>query len=407
MAQGKSTDRTKKQLLNELMALRQQMDELEATEAEFSRLREVLNVVYDAIDSTVSGVIITDLEGIISYANSSFLRMFEYGEGAQVLGENVADLFLSQQNKKLTDADATINKMHGETEEFIARRADGTIFPVEVALSNVTDSTGEVVGRMASFVDISECKEAEHKLEKRNTEIRNFVDLVTHDLKVPIVSIHGLCSRLLKNYGEKLEGKGCEYVELIQGIARRMELLVIDLLTLSRIEQFVPTFSSASSLEIVKETTSRLEDRLREGRIELVVPDTLPTILCDREMMSQLFENLLVNAIKFMGGAEQPRIEIGYEDKGEIHQFCVRDNGIGIDRKYHGRIFEMFSRLRDIEDEEGTGLGLPIVDNIVSRHGGRVWVESEKGKGTSFCFTLPKRGAGTIKTDDGYEKRSL
>ena len=141
---------------------------------------------------------------------------------------------------------------------------------------------------------------------------------------------------------------------------------------------------------------------MKEKGIELIVADTLPTTLCDRDLICQVFENLLVNAIKFLGSTKNPRIEIGHEDKGEIHQFCLRDNGIGIDPKYHSRIFERFSRLRDIEDEEGTGLGLAIVDSIVTKHGGRVWVDSEKGKGASFYFTLPKSGTGTIsETHDG------
>ncbi|MCK4487788.1 MAG: two-component sensor histidine kinase, partial [Desulfobacterales bacterium] len=101
-------------------------------------------------------------------------------------------------------------------------------------------------------------------------------------------------------------------------------------------------------------------------------------------------ENLLVNAIKFMGGAEPPKIEIGYEDRQDFHQFYVRDNGIGIDPRYHRKIFEMFQRLKQIEDEEGTGLGLAIVERMVNNHGGDVWVESEKAKGATFHFTLPK-----------------
>ena len=118
--------------------------------------------------------------------------------------------------------------------------------------------------------------------------------------------------------------------------------------------------------------------------------DDLPTISCDEEKMYQVFDNLLTNAIKFVGDTENPEIEIGYEDKGEFHQFSAGDNGIGIDPKYHQKIFEMYQRLKQIEDEEGAGLGLPIVDRIIREHGGKVWVESEKGKGATFYFTLPK-----------------
>jgi two-component system CheB/CheR fusion protein len=136
--------------------------------------------------------------------------------------------------------------------------------------------------------------------------------------------------------------------------------------------------------------TSDLQDRLKEKGIELVVADNLPTIYCDGERIYQVFENLLVNAIKFTAAVKNPKIEIRYVDRRGFHQFYVRDNGIGIDRKHQQKIFEMFHRLREIEDEEGTGLGLSIVDRVVHNHGGKVWVDSEKGKGTTLHFTLPK-----------------
>jgi signal transduction histidine kinase len=169
-----------------------------------------------------------------------------------------------------------------------------------------------------------------------------------------------------------------------------MEVLVSDLLTLSSIGRVVPTFKDIPSLEIIGNVTSGLEDRLKEKGIELVVTDSLPTINCDGERIYQVFENLLVNAIKFMGATKAPKIEVGYEDRGNFHQFSVTDNGIGIDPKYHQKIFEMFHRLREIEDKTGTGLGLAIVERIVKNHGGKVWVESEKGHGATFYFTLPK-----------------
>jgi signal transduction histidine kinase len=169
-----------------------------------------------------------------------------------------------------------------------------------------------------------------------------------------------------------------------------MELLVSDLLALSSIGRLVYSFEDVSSFDIVRKVTSCLEDRLKTEGIKLVVADKLPIVRCDGERMCQVFENLLVNAIKFMGSAATPKIEIGYKDSGDFHQFYVRDNGIGIDPKHHGKIFEMFERLKQVEDEEGTGLGLAIVERIVDSHGGKIWVESERWKGATFYFTLSK-----------------
>ncbi|UCD88110.1 MAG: GHKL domain-containing protein, partial [Desulfobacterales bacterium] len=147
------------------------------------------------------------------------------------------------------------------------------------------------------------------------------------------------------------------------------------------------------SREIIITVVSGLLDRLNEKGIELHVANNLPTICCDRDRVCQVFENLIVNAIKFIGDKKTPKIEIGYKERAkraEFHQFYVKDTGIGIAPEYHRKIFERFQRLKEIEDEEGTGLGLAIVERIVNNHGGRVWVESKKGKGATFYFTLPK-----------------
>ena len=168
------------------------------------------------------------------------------------------------------------------------------------------------------------------ELRKINEELKSFVDVVSHDLKTPIIAIHGFSARLLKNYEQELGEKGQAYLEKIKASARRMEVLVSDLLALSRIGRVVSEFEDVSSLEIVNDVTSGLQDRLNENGTKLVVADNLPTICCDRERIYQVFENLLVNAIKFMGGAEPPKIEIGYEDRRDFHQFCVRDNGINL-----------------------------------------------------------------------------
>ena len=168
-----------------------------------------------------------------------------------------------------------------------------------------------------------------------------------------------------------------------------MEVLVSDILALSTLGRVVSTLENIPSFDIVEDVISDLQARLKGNRIELVVADNLPTIYCDRDRTFQVFQNLLVNAIKFLGDTKGPMIEIGYEDSGGFDQFYVKDNGIGIDQKYHREIFEKFHRLKEIQDDEGTGLGLAIVERIVTNHGGRVWVESEKGKGAAFYFALP------------------
>jgi signal transduction histidine kinase len=237
---------------------------------------------------------------------------------------------------------------------------------------------------------VTERELAEAACRRTNTELENFVRVVSHDLKNPIFSIQGFSALLVKKYQEKLGNKGQLYLDQIRASARQMERLVSDLLELARMGQVVSSFKAVPCLEIVRSVTTGMKDRLDDSGIELVVADDLPTIHCDAQRIYQVFQNLLVNAIKFQDGTRAPEIEIGYEDRDESYLFYVKDNGIGIDPKHHGKIFEMFHRLKEVKHEEGTGLGLSIVERIVSNHGGTVWVESEKGEGATFYFTLPK-----------------
>jgi len=274
------------------------------------------------------------------------------------------------------------------TSETILLTADGekvpilkTVFPVFL------DGRKHL---LESFLDITVQKEVEERLREKNRDMENFVNVVSHELKTPIIAVLGFSSRLFKHCRESIDEKETRYLQQIQASARRMEAFVSDLLSLARAGRIASTFAHVSSAKIVSHVAARLEPRLKERGTVLKVTPNLPVIHVDEERISQVFENLLVNAIKFTGDAENPEVEVGYEESRGQYQFYVRDNGIGIDPADHEKIFEMFHRLGAIEDQEGTGIGLAIVESIVKNHGGRVWVESEKGKGATFYFTLPK-----------------
>jgi PAS domain S-box-containing protein len=372
-------------------ALSQQVQKLETEAFDHKRLQEELSVAYDALNSSASGVIITNLDGHITHVNPAFLKTFEYSEKTEVLGKNAALLFANGKEGKLSDIKTIIDTTKGATEQFTVQRKDTTTFPVEVSSSNVADHKGHIVGHMASFVDITERKRTEGDLQRLNEELKTFVNVVSHDLKQPIVAIQGISTLLAKKYQEKLDEKEMKYLEHIRMSATRMESLVSDLLMLARIGQVVSIFKDISASEVVKSVTANLKEAIEAKDLELIVEEDLPQIYCDPARIYQVFENLVINAIKFSRNSDHREVRIGYEDNEGYHQFFVKDNGIGIDSKYHQKIFDMFHRLRDVEDRTGTGLGLAIVEKIVSSHGGKVWVESEKGKGATFFFTLPKR----------------
>jgi signal transduction histidine kinase len=239
--------------------------------------------------------------------------------------------------------------------------------------------------------EVAERKRVEKELRDKNEELEHFVHFVSHELKTPVIGIGGFSTRLVKKYGKKLDEKGLSYLEQIQSNASRMEMLISDLLSLSKTGRIAYTCEDASSRDIVSNVVSGLRSHLEENRAQVDVSVNLPTICCDENRIRQVFENLLVNAIKFLGDTKDRRVIVGYQDRGRFHQFYVKDHGIGIDPKYHREIFDMFQRLKDIKDDGGTGLGLAIVKRIVENHGGKIWVDSEKGKGATFFFTLPKQ----------------
>ena len=162
----KDKNKTKDELIGELHELRQRVAELEKAATEHDYAQEEWGILFDALESSVNAVLITNLGGRIEYVNRAFLGMFEYGEKSELLGRNAADLFDAEQIIKFTDVKAVIDKANGETEEFTVRRKDGTTFPVQASSSNVTDTDGNTIGRMASLVDITEHKRAQEAMNK-------------------------------------------------------------------------------------------------------------------------------------------------------------------------------------------------------------------------------------------------
>lgn len=228
------------------------------------------------------------------------------------------------------------------------------------------------------------------ELEKRGKELEDFTYIVSHDLKEPLRGITSFSQFVLEDYGDKLDQEGRDYLVTIERSAERLKKLIDDLLTLSRVTRTGVSFEATKASEIIEEAIERVKFSIDEKNIELVVAQDLPTIYCDKIKMVEVLGNLLSNATRFMD-KENPKIEIGHQDKVDYHQFYVKDNGMGIEKEYHQRIFGMFQRLQKREDYGGTGAGLHIAQKIMEMHHGKIWVESELGVGSTFYFTLPKK----------------
>ncbi|MDZ7374755.1 MAG: GAF domain-containing protein [candidate division KSB1 bacterium] len=229
------------------------------------------------------------------------------------------------------------------------------------------------------------------ELSRANEELENFVFTVTHDLKSPIVSIQGFTSLVLEDFGASLDDEARQYLERVLRNVAQMEKLIEDLLEFSRIGRVSRPYETISAQDIVQDVLTSLSYSIEERGIKLHIAEDLPTIYCVPEQIGQVFANLIGNAVKYMGDQPDPRIEIGWRDSGTHVTFFVRDNGIGIPKEHHEKIFQLFHRVDPRSKGEGTGIGLAIVRRIVEAHGGKVWVDSEVGRGSTFYFTIPKR----------------
>jgi signal transduction histidine kinase len=237
----------------------------------------------------------------------------------------------------------------------------------------------------------TELEEQKKLLEAANKELDSFVYTVSHDLRAPLRGIDGLAKFLEDDYVDKLDKQGQDYLSKIRSGATHMKELIDDLLTLSRISRIKNPHENVDIKELINSVISRIEFDIKEHKVELNLPEKLPVVRCDKIKMAEVFLNLINNAIKFSSKIQDtPKVQIGYNDRKDAHEFYVKDNGIGIDKKYHEEIFGIFKRLHKQEEYEGTGAGLSIVKKIIDDHKGSIWVDSELGKGTTFYFTIPK-----------------
>ncbi len=243
-------------------------------------------------------------------------------------------------------------------------------------------------------------KKVEHKtgevLEKAkelktiNKELEDFVYTISHDLKEPLFAIEGHTSILFKAYKDTFDDKGKFYVNRIKINIDTMSQRIDEIMEVMKVGRVTYEFENNDSGAIVKDIVETLENRIKDNKINIIIQDNLPVILCDEERMKDVLSNLLANAIKFMGNNNQGQIRIGCDTNGDYYNFYVEDTGIGIQEEYQKQIFKIFKRLGEVE-VEGSGVGLAMVKKIVELHKGKIWVESpvKDGRGSRFCFAIP------------------
>ncbi|HWN71168.1 MAG TPA: ATP-binding protein [Haliangium sp.] len=234
---------------------------------------------------------------------------------------------------------------------------------------------------------MSELASVNANLARSNADLEQFAYVASHDLQEPLRTISGLANALARRYQGKLDAKADRHIHLMTDGAARMSHLIQGLLTYSRAGANDIPFREVDCGALVAEVLVALDASIHEAGAQIIV-DSLPTIVGERTQLAQLFQNLLGNALKFKG-SEPVRVRIAAEQKEGAWQFSVEDNGIGMEPQATGRLFTLFQRLHTKEEYPGTGLGLAICKKIVERHGGRIWVDSQAGRGSIFHWTIP------------------
>lgn len=272
----------------------------------------------------------------------------------------------------------------------------GTMFSVAAAFLSWSIETRRDYLQKEVNHRTEELREKNKELLHRNQEVENFIHIISHDLKAPIVSIQGFASIILDEVGDKLQGTILDYFNRIQANARHMNELIMDLLEFSRVGRVEEEKESVDTEQLLREIIAALRPEIEKRHIDVVMSGHYPSLWGSRKRLSQVLTNLVQNAVKYMGTPAQPRIEIGCRDEGSGNSQCtlwVKDNGFGIKKEFHQKIFEIFQRAPTPQKIEGTGIGLSIVKKIVEYNGGKTWVESEEGKGSQFFVTWPKAAA--------------
>jgi two-component system, chemotaxis family, sensor kinase Cph1 len=239
----------------------------------------------------------------------------------------------------------------------------------------------------------AELEKMANELKRSNADLEQFAYAASHDLQEPLHVIRGFMGLIQKRYRDNLDEKGHEFIRVTMDGAKRMQELIRDLLGYSRVGTKTKEFRPTECAMVLDKALFNLKVAIEESGAE-VTCGGLPTVMADAVQLGSLFQNLIGNAIKFHG-AEPPKVHISAEKRDGEWLFSVRDNGIGIDPKFSERIFSVFQRLHTTAEYPGTGIGLAICRKIVERHGGRIWIESEPGKGTTFYFTIPDRQGQT------------
>jgi len=363
---------------------------------ERKRAEKELIRLSSAVRMSNDSIVISNLDGTILDVNEATLKMYDTDDKRDLIGKNSFDLIVPEEREKvLASMKELLEKGYLQSREYNITTKDGNKIPVEMSTTIMKDADAKPIGFVAIGRDITERKKAQEAikaanrlLKQSNEELESYTYVVSHDLKAPLRTIKSFGSFILEDYRDKLDETGQDYLNRMVNASSRMDTMIEDLLILSRVGRKFTEIEKVNLNKLLKEILTDLEATIKEHNAKVVV-DKLPVISAQSVWMRQLFTNLISNALKF-NESKTPKIEILHQERETDHLFKVRDNGIGIEKKYLERIFNLFERAPTEKPYDGTGAGLSICKKIVEQLGGKIWVESTPGKGSTFMFNIPK-----------------
>jgi signal transduction histidine kinase len=275
--------------------------------------------------------------------------------------------------------------------DFRFRFADGTWHWLRDRCRLRRDEAGRPVELSGSWLEVGEVRAALDALDRANAELEQFAYVASHDLREPLRMISSYMGLLVRRYGDQLDDDAREFTNFARAGADRMDRLILDLLEYSRVGRWNRTMTELDLGEVADQAACTLDAQVRAAGATVEIARGMPTVVASWEEILRLFQDLIGNALKYRDTGRPPVVRVSARRDGEFWLVSVADNGIGIAAEHFERIFLIFQRLHTRDQFEGTGIGLAIAKKVVERHGGRLWLESVPGQGSTFSFTLPAR----------------
>ena len=346
------------------------------------------------IEASLDPLVTINAEGKITDVNNATEEATGWSRG-KLIGSDFSDYFTEPEKAKQGYQEVFV-KGFVKDYPLAIRHISGKVTDVLYNATLYRNEGGQIQGVFAAARDITqriamenELRQTLEKLRQSNAELEQFAYVASHDLQEPLRMVASYVQLLQRRYQGKLDAEADEFIAYAVDGANRMRGLIDDLLTYSRVGRLGKPFEPTNLDSTLNIALKNLQASIAENKA-IITHDKLPVLKADGGQIVQLFQNLIGNAIKFHG-ADPPCINVSARDKGGEIQFSVKDNGIGIDPQYFDRLFKIFQRLHTREEYPGTGIGLAVCKKIVERHGGRIWIESNLGKGSTIYFTLSKK----------------